>query len=115
MNGSDVTSVDLLNGDVKVTYIENKRSELYGLIGKPVRLDNSAIGVRFSDESSKRWRRHADGNNLVWAADWAWEIVDPAPIALPEEGIIARIDAEILKLKDRITELEDTKKVLASL
>lgn len=107
----------------KVTYNGDNRSELSSLVGEVVTVSNNGLtaGVKYPDTGFNEWERFADKNGLVWAADWSWEIVDEPKVAAeldlsnPHAKSIEIIDDEVDRLRKRIGELLNARKVLADL
>ena len=110
-----LTTEEILASEVE--YIGDSRTDLCGLIGKPMRTRKGSVGVQYPASSERLWKKHSGLDGLVWSAEWSWRVVEPArgvqPIA--SDGIMERIDAELATLKARIAELEETKRVLKTL
>lgn len=116
----------------KVTYNGDKRDSLFDLVGvveKASREAGLATAVRFPDNEKQYWHMHVDSKGLVWAADWAWCLVEPVNSEdnVNEQPVFdntlfathsASIDAlknEKDRLSKRIAEIDVAIKVLETL
>ncbi len=122
MDASSVNTQDLLSGDIKVRYVGDNRDGLRGLIGTPWKVGNGAVGVKYPHAGDNAWQTYADGPlGLVWAAEWAWEVVEPEPVVEPDpyDGphgkALKAIDDELTRLRIRSTELVAARKVIENL
>lgn len=98
----------------EVTYDgDNRRAEFDGLTGIV-----KQVGINPST-GAQNWGVAFPGyDKLIYAASWAWSMLNRLPVAIEEPvhaKAIEAIDAELAKLNERKASLEAARKVLESL
>lgn len=90
---------------------DNRLSDLGGIMGKV-----ASVKV-YTNGSATYAVKYAGSDKLQYAADWAWEIVEPEPGPYngPHGKALEAIDSELIALGKRQLELKAARKVLESL